>query len=72
MVFLALINSFIHTIMYTYYFLAACGPNIQKAIAPMKPWITISQMIQFVVLLLYVSQQHILGCKVVNNWTIIT
>jgi len=67
----SLINSFIHTIMYTYYFLAAYGPNIQKAVAPIKQWITIAQMVQFVVLFLYVSQQFVLGCKIVNNSIII-
>lgn len=39
------VNCFIHSIMYTYYFLAAWGPNVQKTIAPMKQWITIAQMV---------------------------
>lgn len=38
-------NSFIHTIMYIYYFLSSWGPEVQKAIAPIKPWITIAQMV---------------------------
>jgi len=44
-IFMTLLNCFIHTLMYTYYFLAAWGPNVQKAIAPMKRWITITQMV---------------------------
>ncbi|XP_029680759.1 elongation of very long chain fatty acids protein 4-like [Formica exsecta] len=62
------LNSFIHVIMYTYYFLAAYGPNIQKAIAPMKQWITIAQMVQFVILIIYASQNFLPGCKVVKHW----
>ncbi|KYN02228.1 Elongation of very long chain fatty acids protein 4, partial [Cyphomyrmex costatus] len=65
----SLINSFVHTIMYTYYFLTACGPNIQKAIAPMKRWITIIQMVQFVILFLY-GLQTMLSCKVEQNFAL--
>ncbi|XP_025988628.2 elongation of very long chain fatty acids protein 4 [Solenopsis invicta] len=64
-------NCLIHVIMYTYYFLAACGPTVQKTIAPIKRWITIAQMIQFIVLLLYLSHPLIFGCKVTSNWLII-
>ncbi|XP_018364719.1 PREDICTED: elongation of very long chain fatty acids protein 4-like, partial [Trachymyrmex cornetzi] len=39
------INSFMHTIMYMYYLSAAWGPNVRKAVAPMKRWITIMQMV---------------------------
>ncbi|XP_029676844.1 elongation of very long chain fatty acids protein 4-like [Formica exsecta] len=66
--FIGALNSFIHAIMYTYYFLAAYGPNVQKAIAPMKQWITIAQMVQFVILLIYASQNFLPGCKVVKHW----
>ncbi|KAL0132102.1 hypothetical protein PUN28_000105 [Cardiocondyla obscurior] len=67
-----IINSFIHAIMYMYYFLAACGPDIQKAVLPMKPWITKSQMIQFVILILYASQQFVIpNCTVVSNWVVL-
>lgn len=47
MVFICIINSTVHMIMYIYYFLAACGPNIQKTITPMKRYITIIQMVCF-------------------------
>ncbi|XP_012542962.1 elongation of very long chain fatty acids protein AAEL008004 [Monomorium pharaonis] len=61
-------NCFVHTVMYTYYYLAACGPNIQKTVAPVKRWITILQMTQFVVLVLYVLHQFVLDCGVVYTW----
>lgn len=67
----SMINSFIHVIMYTYYFLAASGPNVQKATASMKQWITKAQMVQFVLLILYVSQNFLPGCKVVEHWIVI-
>ncbi|XP_072744134.1 very long chain fatty acid elongase 4-like [Anoplolepis gracilipes] len=68
---ICLINSFIHVIMYTYYFLAVWGPKIQKAILPMKQWITISQMVQFVIIGLYMSQNFVPGCKIVEHWIMI-
>ncbi|TGZ38997.1 Elongation of very long chain fatty acids protein [Temnothorax longispinosus] len=71
MVLTCIINCFIHTIMYTYYFLAAWGSNVQKAVTPLKRWITIAQMIQFVVLILYASQKYVLkDCEIVNNYVI--
>ncbi|XP_025268385.1 elongation of very long chain fatty acids protein 4-like [Camponotus floridanus] len=67
----SLVNSFIHTIMYTYYFLATWGPEVQEAIAPMKQWITKAQMVQFVILILYVSQNFLPNCKVIDHWIVI-
>ncbi|KAM0734469.1 Very long chain fatty acid elongase 4 [Formica fusca] len=62
------INSFIHVITYIYYFLAACGPNIKKSIAPMKQWIIKAQLVQLVIMILYNSQNFLPGCKVVEHW----
>jgi hypothetical protein len=45
--FIPLINAFVHTIMYTYYALAALGPHMQKYLW-WKSWITILQLVQFV------------------------
>ncbi|KAL6448940.1 hypothetical protein ACFW04_000583 [Cataglyphis niger] len=67
----SLVNSFIHILMYTYYFLASYGPNVQKAIAPMKQWITKAQMIQFIILLLFCSTNFLPNCKVMTHWIII-
>merc|ERR1719350_1030724 len=45
--FAAMFNSFIHVIMYSYYFLAALGPHMQKYLW-WKRYLTVFQMIQFV------------------------
>lgn len=65
------INSGIHVIMYTYYFLTTWGPEVQKAIAPMKKWITQAQMMQFIILMMYVSQNFLPHCKVESHWKVI-
>nr|XP_050864630.1 elongation of very long chain fatty acids protein 7-like isoform X1 [Vespula vulgaris] len=62
--FLPLVNCSIHVIMYTYYFLSSLGPKIQKLILPYKPILTITQMIQFVVLLLHLFQAFLPSCNV--------
>lgn len=51
---LGLVNSFVHTIMYFYYFLSALSPGIKASIW-WKKYITISQIIQFVLLFTYAS-----------------
>ncbi|XP_076245139.1 very long chain fatty acid elongase 7-like [Calliopsis andreniformis] len=50
------VNCGIHVIMYTYYLLATFGPGIQPYLQPLKPIITITQMVQFVGLILYSLQ----------------
>lgn len=47
------INSFIHVVMYTYYFLAALGPSVQKYLW-WKKYITKMQIIQFAVFIGFV------------------
>ena len=70
-----LMNTFIHVIMYLYYFLAALGPRFEKFIW-WKKYLTSMQIIQFVVLLLH-SLQHLLGSNPCNHpkmssiWTIL-
>ncbi|KAG8193729.1 hypothetical protein JTE90_005027 [Oedothorax gibbosus] len=57
------INSFIHIIMYTYYGLAAMGPEVQKYLW-WKEHLTKLQMLQFVVILFFVLVLIPLsGCK---------
>jgi len=46
-----MVNSFVHILMYSYYFLAAMGPDIGRKIAPVKPKLTMLQMIQFCILI---------------------
>lgn len=43
--FTILVNCFIHVIMYTYYFLSTFGKDMQTALAPYKPLLTIAQMV---------------------------
>ncbi|XP_039307526.1 elongation of very long chain fatty acids protein AAEL008004 isoform X2 [Solenopsis invicta] len=67
-------NNFVHVIMYIYYFLTTCGPTVQKPAAFIKQWITTVQMIQFVVLMMYLIHPLIVGCKVGTdhtNWFIL-
>ncbi|XP_076755738.1 very long chain fatty acid elongase AAEL008004-like [Xylocopa sonorina] len=56
------VNCSIHVIMYTYYLLSSFGPSMQKLTAPIKPFITIAQMVQFVFLISYSIQAYIPGC----------
>jgi elongation of very long chain fatty acids protein 7 len=44
--FFAFLNTFIHVVMYTYYMMAAIGPEMQKYLW-WKKYLTILQMIQF-------------------------
>lgn len=65
-----ILNCFIHVIMYTYYFLAAWGPEVQEAIVPMKKWLTIAQMTQLILLVIYCLQNFLPDCKVVEYWQV--
>ncbi|KAF8782366.1 Elongation of very long chain fatty acids like protein [Argiope bruennichi] len=57
------LNSFIHVIMYTYYGLAAMGPSVQKYLW-WKEYLTKLQMLQFVIILIFVLVIIPLsGCK---------
>ncbi|XP_064482564.1 very long chain fatty acid elongase AAEL008004-like [Ornithodoros turicata] len=47
------INSFIHIVMYTYYFLSAFGPSVQKYLW-WKKYITTMQILQFAVFIVFV------------------
>src|SRR6185437_2136515 len=48
----AMMNTFIHFVMYSYYFLAAFGPEIQKYLW-WKRYITQMQLAQFIILGIY-------------------
>lgn len=52
---LGLINSFIHVIMYTYYLLAAMGPQMQKYLW-WKRYLTIMQIVQFLIVFVHTIQ----------------
>ncbi|GFT94538.1 elongation of very long chain fatty acids protein 7 [Trichonephila clavipes] len=61
------INSFVHIVMYTYYGLAAMGPEVQKKLW-WKEHLTKLQMVQFVVIILFVIVIIPLsGCKTTQH-----
>lgn len=62
--FFPLVNCTVHVIMYTYYYLAALGPNIQKWLNPYKRFVTIIQMVQFWLLFIYGIQGMLPSCPV--------
>ncbi|XP_019877181.1 elongation of very long chain fatty acids protein AAEL008004 [Aethina tumida] len=51
--FAIILNSFIHILMYSYYWLSALGPHWQKKLAKWKPRLTMAQMIQFCILIVH-------------------
>uniref|UniRef100_A0A8W8I464 Elongation of very long chain fatty acids protein n=1 Tax=Magallana gigas TaxID=29159 RepID=A0A8W8I464_MAGGI len=55
------LNSFIHSIMYTYYLLAAFGPSMQKYLW-WKKYMTKLQLVQFAWFLLHSIQVLYVGC----------
>ncbi|CAL7947027.1 unnamed protein product [Xylocopa violacea] len=56
------VNCGIHVIMYTYYLLASFGPSMQKLLNPVKPFITIMQIGQFIFLILHQMQSFTTDC----------
>lgn len=59
---LGLINSFIHIIMYTYYMLAALGPQMQPYLW-WKKYLTLMQIVQFMIILVHHAQVMFNGCN---------
>lgn len=49
---LGLINAFIHIILYTYYYLASLGPEVQKYLW-WKKYVTKLQLVQFIIILFH-------------------
>ena len=49
------LNSGVHCVMYLYYFLAACGPGVQRYLW-WKKYLTTMQMVQFVLVFLHALQ----------------
>lgn len=66
-IFPAAVNSFVHVLMYTYYLLSTNGPKMQAFLAPIKPYITTMQMVQFILLIMYAVQGCTSRCPV-GNW----
>lgn len=70
--FQCMINSFVHVIMYTYYFLSAFGPGIQKYLW-WKRYLTQLQLIQFCVIIIHLINGMTSTCEFpyVFNWYVI-
>ncbi|KAF6198717.1 hypothetical protein GE061_008469 [Apolygus lucorum] len=67
------VNSFIHIFMYSYYLLAAFGPEVQKYLW-WKKYLTTLQIVQFILVFLHSIQLLFNGCKEVPiafAWAII-
>ncbi|XP_076643514.1 very long chain fatty acid elongase 1 isoform X1 [Halictus rubicundus] len=60
--FTILVNSFVHVIMYTYYYFSTMGDKAPKMLKTIKPHITKIQMVQFVLLGLYGSLVFLPSC----------
>jgi hypothetical protein len=63
------INSGIHTIMYSYYLLSACGPRVQKYLW-WKRYLTSLQILQFVVVSLHSLQPLFFNCDYSNLFAV--
>lgn len=55
------LNSGVHTVMYLYYLLAACGPQVQKYLW-WKKYLTTLQLVQFVLVFLHALQPLMFTC----------
>ncbi|XP_012285309.1 elongation of very long chain fatty acids protein 1 [Orussus abietinus] len=56
-------NSLVHVVMYTYYLLAGLGPRIQKMLVPWKPYLTILQIAQLLIMFVHTSQMLMPWCE---------
>lgn len=59
--FAVIFNSFVHVIMYSYYFLSLFGPSVQKYLW-WKQYLTQFQLIQFVILTVHISLVLFIRC----------
>ncbi|XP_047535906.1 elongation of very long chain fatty acids protein AAEL008004-like [Vanessa atalanta] len=58
-----MLNNAVHVVMYTYYLLSSEGsPTVKGLLIKYKKWITVMQMIQFTVMLVYSSQVFLPSC----------
>lgn len=62
--FVILVNSTVHVVMYTYYYFSAMGDKAPKILKTVKPFITIMQMVQFIILILQNVMTLLPSCPV--------
>ncbi|CAG9759460.1 unnamed protein product [Ceutorhynchus assimilis] len=67
--FIGLANTFVHILLYGYYYLAALGPNIQKYLW-WKKYITRLQLIQFCLVFIHNTQLLVFDCDF-PKWTVL-
>jgi len=71
--FMGYLNTFVHTVMYSYYLLAACGPRM-KPYLWWKKYLTKLQLTQFMLIFLHTAQLLVFPCKGVPTalimWTL--
>ncbi|CAB0012652.1 unnamed protein product [Nesidiocoris tenuis] len=60
--FFGLLNTFVHIVMYTYYLLAAFGPQMQKYLW-WKKYLTTLQMVQFIAIMVHAFQLLFIDCN---------
>lgn len=60
--FFGLLNTFVHIVMYAYYFLAALGPHMTKYLW-WKKYLTSLQLIQFVAIMVHAFQLLFIDCN---------
>lgn len=72
--FMGFLNTFVHTVMYTYYLLAAFGPRMQPYLW-WKRYLTRLQLTQFVLIFLHAAQLLVFPCEGVPTslvlWTLL-
>ncbi|CAG4947917.1 unnamed protein product [Colias eurytheme] len=58
-----MLNNAVHVVMYTYYLLSLEGsPTVKAYLIKYKKWITIMQMVQFTIMLIYSAQVFLPSC----------
>nr|XP_018903714.1 PREDICTED: elongation of very long chain fatty acids protein AAEL008004-like [Bemisia tabaci] len=66
-----LLNSIVHIVMYGYYYLTSLGGEVSQKINKFKKYITIMQMVQFTMILMYASQALMPTCEVPKGLALI-
>lgn len=66
--FIGLVNTFVHVLLYGYYYLASLGPEVQKYLW-WKKYLTRIQLIQFCMVFIHNSQLFIYDCGY-PKWTV--